>query len=256
MSVATILSEVFFTLIAAIALVGSAEAQPVPGGVPTLEARVETLMQATNTLQSQLSTLQGQVGATLQSQVTTLQGSDSSFRDALFEEIVSRLSGDDAFQTALDQETAARKAGDAALQAAIAASSAGFSIFKESPPGLVQGVPVTIGTIGPLPAGSYAIVATVAVANLEHNADWDCQLVRTDTGAVIGRTFEGTNRDSFFGTTRRNVTIPALVTLPENGIVNMTCETQSTLSSVEDLTIVATSVGTATVECVDTLACQ
>jgi hypothetical protein len=79
---------------------------------------------------------------------------------------------------------------------------------------LVEGAEATVGTIGPLPAGSHAIVATAVVFNFDHNADWNCQLVRGDTDVVIGRTFEGTKRASFRGTSRGNVTIPALVTCP------------------------------------------
>jgi len=246
-------------LIAGIALVGSAEAQPVPGGLPSVDARVTVLEGATQTLQTQVSTLQGQV-ATLQSQVTALQNSNKSLQSELDTEIASRKDADSVLEAALLKEIFARGQADTALQASISAGSRGFSTFKNESE-LVEGASAIVGSIGPLPAGNYAVIATATVQNTKNNADWHCQLVRNDMGTVIGENFEGTTSlditDVFAsgGTSTGNVTIPALVSLPDNGIVNMTCETGVAGSSVFKIQMVATSVGTATIGC-PALACQ
>jgi hypothetical protein len=249
-------------LLTGLLLAGSAEAQPVPGGLPALAARVTALEQATRTLQSQVIRLQGQLETpqgqvnTLQSRVTTLENGTRSSRSALDDEIANRQEGDIVLRAAIEQETLARTAADAA----IIANSRAFSTYNVEA-NLVEGARATVGTIGPLPAGSYAVVATATVFNLDHNAGWDCRLSRADTGAVIGRTAEGTTSVSFTesalgGTHVTNVTIPALVILPDNGTLHMTCATGEAGSSVFDIQIVARSVGVATIACGDVLACD
>jgi hypothetical protein len=88
--------------------------------------------------------------------------------------------------------------------------------------------------------------------------------VQNDTNAVVGRTFAGTVSIPFLetayksnaGTTNASVTIPALVTLPDNGTVHMTCATGVAGSGIGDIQIVATSVGAATLGCGSNPACQ
>ena len=177
-------------LIAGFVLMGSAEAaSPVAGGLPVVTTRVTALEALTKTLQSVISTLQGQVGSlqsqvgTLQSQVTTLQNSNSDLRDALNDEMVKRAISDASLSGKIDQEIAARKAADAALQAG--AGSKAYSTFKfESD--LVNGAEATVGSIGPLPAGNYVVIATASVMNTDHDSDWYCKLIRDDNSAVIG----------------------------------------------------------------------
>jgi hypothetical protein len=91
-------------------------------------------------------------------------------------------------------------------------------------------------------------------SNADNNADWDCRLLEDDTNAVIGRTATGTVSPTLFdlepaGMAYDSVTIPALVTLPDNVEVHMTCSTGVAGSTVFDIQIVATSVGTVTVQC-------
>lgn len=255
-----------FVFAAGLALGTSAVAQPLPGGLPAVAARVTALETATTTLQGQVSALQTLVG-TLQGQVTTLQGqlatlqnSTSSLQSALNAEIANRQSGDSALQSALDQEINARKAADAALQAVITASnSKGFSTYNPQAD-LVEGAPATVGSIGPLPAGNYAIVATASVYNPKNDADWGCFLVRDDTNVTIGRVTFGTTSPpaigDVYGHSVNSGTIPALVTLPDNGRVHMTCSTGVAGSSLYDIEIVATSVATATIGCSNVAACQ
>jgi hypothetical protein len=157
------------------------------GGVPSVSDRVAALEQIAGTLQSQVSALQGQI--------TTPQSANSTLQSALDAEIANRKLGDDALQTALDNEINARKTQDDALKSLITSSSSkAFSSFK-GVSDLVQGAEATVGSLGPLPAGSYAVSAQATVSNLNHDAFWDCTLV-TDGGIQIGRSSIGTESAS------------------------------------------------------------
>ena len=66
------IAKIIPILIAGMALVGSAEAQPVPGGLPDVDARIKALQRATTSLQGQVSALQGQIGTPPQGQAETV----------------------------------------------------------------------------------------------------------------------------------------------------------------------------------------
>ena len=255
--------KAFGALAAGLALVGAVDAQPLTGGLPEVATRVTILETTVGTLQNQLGTLQGQLGALqstvtgLQTQVTSLQNSNSGLQSALNAEIAARKTADSTLKSDMELafalETAQRKAADQSLQQQLAASSKGFSSFT-SKSGLVHGETAVVGSLGPLPAGNYAVVANATVANTLHNAVWSCYLERSDNPNVaIGRAATGTVSQDFLdsveGVFLNNITIPVLVTIPDNTSIRMLCWTGINGSDVDNIQMVATAVGTATIGC-------
>jgi len=257
------IAKAFGVLTAGLVLIGAADAQPLTGGLPDVAARVTTLETTVGALKGQLGALQGQLGAlqstvtTLQTQVTVLQNSNSGLQSALDAEIAARKTADSTLKSDMELafalESAQRNAADQSLQQQIAASSKGFSSYTAKS-GLVHGETAIVGSLGPLPAGNYSIVANATVVNSLHNAVWSCYLERSDNPNIaIGRAATGTVSQDFLdsveGVFLNNITIPVLVTIPANTSIQMLCWTGINGSDVENIQIVATAVGTATIGC-------
>src|SRR5262249_48984132 len=127
---------------------------------------------------------------------------------------------------------------DAHLRASIeAGGSQAFSSYKQVSE-LVNGAEAIVGTLGPLPLGIYAVTATAVVNNFDHDAGWDCNLFASD-GSFIAHSHTSTDSNS------GNVAMTGLVINP--GTIEMHCSSGIAGSSTLANTIVAVSVGTATI---------
>jgi hypothetical protein len=240
-----------------------ARAESQAGGLPSVSGRVSVLEGIAATLQT--------VVTTLQTQVTALQTANTGLQNALNAETAARIAADNALQAALNQEATTRKAKDDSLEVALItegfarintdvelrglinnARGQAFSTFK-SHAVLVHGASALVGSVGPLPPGSYLIVAKASVSNADHNAVWSCELHRDD-GTIIDRSTTGTSSLGLtddLGPNWSNIAHVVLTRLTSEMKVNMFCETRENDSELFDIAMTATQVGQATIACPD-----
>jgi hypothetical protein len=226
------------------------------GGLPGLSARLSVAEQVASALGSTILSLQGQV---------------TSLQSALSAESAARAAADAALQTALTQEAAARKSQDDAEAAERTADvkqlrdlidgagSKAFSAFK-SQSVLQNGASGLVGSVGPFPAGNYAVMAKAVVQDFEPNTSWSCEL-RTDDGRAIDRTAGFTTLNTGNAQMIENI---ALATLTAAGSIRMICETHvsgpscgaSSCSSLFDIAMIAVQVADVQIGCPDVQSCQ
>ena len=236
-------------------------AQPLPGGLPTVEGRVTALEAAVTSVQASITALQAQ-NASLQSalgaETAARLAAESALQTALSQEVASRASGDAGLQAALNQEAATRASRDAALQTALntersertAADTTltseigtrGKAYFAGPAAGFLPNGDRTVILSLDLPAGSFFMVAKTDYSNIDHDTSWGCHLCIVGDICFEGGGGKTETSDFGFAIDEGNVALASVITLDAPRTVTFDCQSGKAGSNFNVATFTAISV--------------